>query len=165
MKSIAKYIIASSIIFTFHIPLQAEYIFLKDGSIHKGNITGDSADSIAIVDATKKRLTFRRSEIHRILYTELTMGKMLVQKKNGESFTAYMVDEDRESYTFRNELYRNIEFKVPRLDVLFLAERNPSGLNGEAGTDRIRLSWYHPYDKMERYNIYAKRGKQDKYVF
>jgi hypothetical protein len=75
-----------------------------------------------------------------------------------------MVDEDRESYTFRNELYRNIEFKVPRLDVLFLAERNPSGLKGEAGTDRIRLSWYHPYDKMERYNIYAKRGKQDKYV-
>ena len=164
MKFIYRNLLTSVLLLAFYLPLSAEYIFLKDGSIHKGNIISDSAGSVTIIDAAKKRRAFKRSEVIRILYTELTMGKMLVQKKNGESFTAYMVDEDRDSYTFRNELYKNVEFKVPRLDVLFLAERNPSGLKGEADTDRIELSWYHPYDKMEKYNIYTKNSKKDKYT-
>lgn len=164
MKFIYRNLLISVFLLAFYLQLSAEYIFLKDGSIHKGNIISDSAGSVAIIDETKKRLNFKRGEIHRILYTELSMGKMLVQKKNGESFTAYMVDEDRDSYTFRNELYKNVEFKVPRLDVLFLAERNPSGLKGEADTESIELSWYHPYDKMEKYNIYTKNSKKDKYT-
>jgi len=149
---------------TFALPLSAEYIFLNDGSIHKGSIVSEGAGSVTIFTDAKKRLTFSRNDIIRILYTELTMGKMLVQKKDGESFTAYMVDEDRDSYTFRNELYKNAEFKVQRRDVLFLAERNPSGLKGEADTESIELSWYRPYDKMDKYNIYTKNSKKDKYV-
>ena len=164
MKSIYRYLLISLLFLVYTPQLSAEYIFLKDGSIHKGSIISDSATSVVIIDEAKKRLTFKRGEIHRILYTELTKGKMLVQKKNGESFTAYMVDEDRDSYTFRNELYKNTEFKVPRLDVLFLAERNPSGLKGEADTESIKLSWYHPYDKMDKYNIYTKKSKKDKYT-
>jgi len=163
MKSLYKYIAVSLMLLTFALPLSAEYIFLNDGSIHRGSIVSEGAGSVTIFTDAKKRMTFRRSDIIRILYTDLTMGKMLVQKKNGESFTAFMVDEDRDSYTFRNELYKNAEFKVPRRDVLFLAERNPSGLKGETDTESIELSWYRPYDKMDKYNIYTKNNKKDKY--
>ena len=112
--------------------LHAEYIFIKDGSIIKGNIISDNTGAILFKTTDGKKQSIKRGDIMRILYTELTMGKILVQKKNGDNLTAFMVDEDRETYTFRNDLYKPQEFKLNRNEVLFVAERAPSGMKGEA---------------------------------
>ncbi len=144
-------------------PLFGEFVFLRDGSIIEGTVVKDEAASILLRDSEKKTRRIQRNEIMRILYTELNMGKIYVQKRDGKGITAFMVDEDRTTYTFRKELYDPAEFTLKRADVLFIAERNPSGLKGEAETDRVNLEWFPSYDPMKRYKIYIKK-KGEGYV-
>jgi len=146
-------------------PLFAEVVFLKDGSIISGEIISDSATSIYMRDNEKKRREIKRSDIMRILYTKLKMGKIYIQKRDGKGIVAYMVDEDQDSYTFRLDLFKPEEFTIKRSAVLFIAEKNPSGLqvSGEIKTDKISLVWEPPYDKVKRYNIYIKKNDKDKY--
>lgn len=146
-------------------PLLAEAVFLKDGSIIDGVIISDAASSVTLRLADKKTKQIPRSDIMRILYTELKMGKIYIQKRDGKGVVAYMVDEDRESYTFRLELYNPEEFTLKRSDVLFMAEKNPSGLqvDGVVGTDRVSLMWLPPYDAVKKYNVYIKKNDKDKY--
>ncbi|HNX25121.1 MAG TPA: fibronectin type III domain-containing protein [Spirochaetota bacterium] len=158
---------AALIIFTAvsEMPLLAEAVFLKDGSIVDGTIVSDGATSVTIRTDGKKTKQIPRSDIMRILYTELKMGKIYIQKRDGKGIVAYMVDEDRASYTFRMELYSPEEFTLKRSDVLFMAEKNPSGLqvDGTVGTDRVTLTWLPPYDAVKKYNVYIKKSDKDKY--
>lgn len=134
----------------------AETVFLKDGSIIEGRIISDAAGAVTVRDKDNKTRTVQRGNIMRILYTELFMGKVYVQKTDGKNVICYMVDEDRESYTFRKELFSPEEFKLKRDQVMFMARGNPSGLEGEADTDRVELKWFPPYNQVKRYHIYIK---------
>ena len=109
-------------------PLHAEFIFLKDGSIIDGQIIKDAPASITVRDKEKKVKTIPRNNIMRILYTELKMGKVYIQKRDGESIVAFIVDEDRNTYTIRTNRYKPLEIILKRIDILFIAEKNPSGL-------------------------------------
>lgn len=151
----------AGIIFTM--PLHAEFIFLKNGSIIEGNITKDSADSVNLHGKDGRDRVIPRNTIMRILYTSLKMGKIYIQKRDGEGLVAFMVDEDRDSYTFRKELYKPEEFTLQRSEVLFLAEKNPSGLKGVAETNSVSLTWLPPYDSVKHYNVYYSPDKKEKY--
>lgn len=142
--------------------LWAEYIFLKDGKIIKGSITDDLPGAV-VARVAGKRKRIRRSNIVRILYTELKMGKVYIRKRDGTKVIAFIVDEDRESYTCRKVLFSPEEFRLMRSDVLFIAEKNPSGLKGEAGFTEAELSWFPPYERVKVYNVYAKTHKKDEY--
>lgn len=146
-------------------PLSAEAVFLKDGSIIEGTIISDGAVSVTIRTEDKKTRQIQRSSIMRILYTELKLGKIYVQKRDGKGIVAHLVDEDRESYTFRRELFSPEEFTLKRNEVLFMAEKNPSGLqpDGEIGTDRVSLKWLPPYDPVKKYKLFIKKKHSDKY--
>lgn len=119
--------------------LFGEYVFLKDGQIREGTIVSENAASVVLRTADKKREVIQRRNIMRLLYTELYMGRVYVQKADGKGIVGYMVDEYRKTYTFRKELYRPEEFSLKDEEMLFIARRNPSGLQGEPETDRIRL--------------------------
>ena len=138
--------------------LFAEYVFLKDGSIVKCRIEAETATSITARMPDGKAVTFSPRNIIRILYTELYMGKIFVNKTDGTVIEAYMVDEDQTSYTFRKELYSPKEFTVKRDEVLFTTRKNPSGLSGEAKSDRIEITWKAPYTPVNKYKIYFKSG-------
>jgi len=137
--------------------IRPEVIFLKDGSLVQGSVTQDAAEYITVRKEDNKTEKILRKDIMRILYTKLNMGKIYVQKRDGKGLTAFIVDEDQESYTFRKELHSPAEFTLKRVDVLFIADRNPSGLKGEAETDRARLEWFPSYDPMKRYHVYIKK--------
>lgn len=141
----------------------AEFIFLKDGNIIEGKIIADEADTITLKTKAGKEQVIQRSHIMRTLYTNLNMSKLYVQKRNGESFVAYLVDEDRDDYRFRNELYKPVEFKVSRKEILFMAEKNPSALKGEPSSDAVKLSWLPPYGQVKTYKVYIKQNKGDEY--
>ena len=163
MNQIKTGIIYTIIIFFISaMPLMAEFLFLKDGSIIKGTIINETAQGITFRNEQNNVTMYPHNNIMRVLYTELNMGKIYVQMKTGKNFRGYMVDEDQKSYTFRNEIYNPQEFVVKRSDVLFMAERNPSGLTGESRHTNIVLNWFPPYDKMKFYNIYVK-GEKDKF--
>jgi hypothetical protein len=143
------------------VPLFSEYVFLKDGSIIDGAIISDSAESVTLRLKDNKIKQIPRKTIIRILYTELYMGKVYVQKTDGKNVICYLVDEDRETYTFRTELFNPEEFTIKREQVLFMARGNPTGLEGDAGTDQIRLKWFPPYNPVKKYRINIK-GPEDK---
>ncbi len=146
-------------------PLMAEYVFINDGSIIEGTIESDSATAVMIRTTDKKQKQILRKNIMRILYTELRMSKIYIQKRDGEGLVAFMVDEDRVSYTFRKDLYKPEEFVLNRTDVLFISEKNPSGLKvtGEIGTNSVSLAWLPPYDAVKQYNVYITKNKSGKY--
>ncbi|HOP62388.1 MAG TPA: fibronectin type III domain-containing protein [Spirochaetota bacterium] len=146
-------------------PLMAEAVFLKDGSIVEGSIISDSSASVTIRTLDKKNRRINRTDIMRILYTELKLGKIYVQKRDGKGIVAHLVDEDRDSYTFRKELFSTEEFTLKRSEVLFMAEKNPSGLqpDGDIETDRISLKWLPPYDPVKKYKLFIKKKQSDKY--
>ncbi len=144
-------------------PLSAEYIFIKTGEIIQGSIIADSVNSITVLTADRKRKKILRKNIIRILYTKLNMGKIYIQKRDGKGLEAYKVNEDQDSYTFRRVLNKPEEFTIKRSAILFIAEKNPSGLEGEAETDRLMLKWLPPYNKVKHYNVYIKSSEKKEY--
>ncbi|MBN2401070.1 MAG: fibronectin type III domain-containing protein [Spirochaetes bacterium] len=136
--------------------LFAEYVFLKDGSIVKCRIETETKTSITARLPNGKMTTFNPRNVLRILYTELYMGKIFVNKTDGTVIEAYMVDEDQTTYTFRKDLYKPQEFKIRRDEVLFTTRKNPSGLKGTARHDRIEITWNAPYTPVKNYKIYFK---------
>jgi hypothetical protein len=142
--------------------LNAEYIFMRDGKILQGTIVTDEANIIvARVGTETKKIP--RANIIRILYTDLNMGKVYIQKRDGTSVIVHIVDEDRMNFVCRKDLYSPAEFTLKRSEVLFVAEKNPSGLQGQADMTWVKLSWFAPYDPVSVYNIYIKSGKNGKY--
>lgn len=142
--------------------LFGENVFLRDGSIINGVITKENALTVTVKKKDGKSDTIPRGQIMRILYTQLNLGKIHVQMRNGRNFEAYIVDEDQASYTFRKALTSPQEQVVKRSDVLFIAERNPSGLAGTAETNKIDLTWYPPYNPVKTFRVYmAVKGMGD----
>ncbi len=156
MKNISRMAMVIAAGLCFLMPASGEYIFLRDGQIIEGTIVSESAKTVSLKKKDDKKETYQRENIMRILYTELYMGKVYVQKIDGKGVTGFMVDEDRLTYTFRRELNDPAEFTIPRDKVLFIARRNPAGLEGEAETDRIRLKWMPPYNQVKTYRLYIK---------
>ena len=159
----AKRILIAVIVLFVTLPLSAEYLFLNDGSIIKGRIIAETPGRITFrSDEDKKVTRYPRADVMRVLYTEINMGRVYVQLRTGEVHRVFMVDEDRTTYTFRKKLYEPEEFKVKRENVLFMAERNPTGLTGgEPEVDRIELEWLPSFEDMRYYNVYYKKKGED----
>jgi len=164
---IRKILIAAAAVFTIGqaLPLMAEYVFLKDGSFIEGSVISDTAAFTTVRTTDNKQKKIARDDIMRIVYKKLKMNKIYIQKRDGKGVVAFLMDEDRDKYTFRLELNKPEEFDILRDDILFMSEKNPSGLqtDGDIGTDRVNLKWLPPYDKVKEYRIYIKKNAEDKY--
>ncbi len=146
--------------------LRAEYIFLKDGQIKQGEITSETADTVVLKGIDKKTAAIKRDVILRILYTEIYLGKVFVQKNDGKNIVCYMVNEDRETYTFRLDLYKNDEFILQREEVLFIARGNPSGLSmtSDPEFETVAVKWFPPYNQVKVYRVYVKSESDANFV-
>lgn len=144
--------------------LRAEYVFLKDGSIHEGKIINDTAAAVTMQPkqggAVKK---FNRTQVMRILYTEIYLGKHFIRLNTGEMIEAYQVDEDSENLTFRKDLTSPQEFTIKRSNVLFMTRTNPTGLEGKPNLKEITLTWIAPFQAPRYYQVYMKERKEDTY--
>jgi hypothetical protein len=157
---LTRFFLLISILFTLcGSALRAEYVFLKDGSIIKCTVESETPKGTVVRLPDGKMKSFSPKEIIRTLYTDLYMGKIHIQKVDGSTVEAYMVDEDQQSFTLRKDLYKPVEFILKRDEVLFTTRKNPIGLEGTAETDRLILKWKPPYTPMKEYNIYIKSGK------
>jgi len=91
----------------------------------------------------------------------ITSAHVEVQQKDGKVFNAYLITEDKDGYTFRNDLERPEDFNVKRSDVQYITGQYPSALRGTAGTGSIELKWFAPYETASEYNIYTKRKGEE----
>lgn len=92
------------------------------------------------------------------------MGRQVVRLASGENISAYLVDEDKESYTFRKDIRKPEEFRVMRDDVIFIARMHPASLSGLSGKNRLYLNWNNPYLMPKFYQIYTKGPNQDSFL-
>lgn len=145
--------------FVILVPLQAEFVFLKDGSIIDGKIISDEADSITIRQKDQKINTIARTDLIRIIYTDLYMGKVFVRLTTGEVVEGYQIDEDRDNYTFRKEINKPEEFTLSRKKVMFIARTNPTDLSSEASIERIVITWSPPFKPAKSYKVYMREIK------
>ncbi len=158
-----KTIIISAILgFTLASPLTAEFVFITDGSILQGNVIGDTAGAITFAVKNGGTKVIPRNKIMRILYTEFYMGKIFVNKIDGTVIEVYMVDEDTNTYTFRKDITKPVEFIIKREEVLFTTRTNPVGLTGKASSETISIEWKAPYTPVRHYKVYVRSGNEYK---
>jgi hypothetical protein len=169
------------------IPLRAELVFLIDGSIIEGEIVENVKESITmkvykggyfiigskvedvrelmtIKDNYNRLLVIGRSNILRIR-PSVEMGKVYIQRRNGEGISAYIVDESNTSYTLRTDLGNLDEFIIKKSDIFFISNSAPSDLQGFLYTNQIYLTWTKPQISVKHYKVYYTTGKNEKYKF
>ncbi|MBN2078843.1 MAG: fibronectin type III domain-containing protein [Spirochaetes bacterium] len=134
----------------------AEYVFLKNGTILRGSIMGETGSFMRVRSPGSETRVIQRSHILRVLYAELYLGRMVVRLTDGSVIEAYMVDENADCYTFRNSLEDPLEFTIPRKRVLFMARTNPTDLTGKSLPRSLRLTWNSPYRRPSFYRIYLR---------
>ncbi|MFH0977456.1 MAG: fibronectin type III domain-containing protein [Spirochaetota bacterium] len=149
------------IIICIPVAARTEFVFKKDGSIIKGIIQNDEAKVILLKDEAGLMHRIDRRNIMRIIYTNLYMGKVFIRLTDGSVKEGYRVDENQDTYTFREKLYEPKEFTIPREKVLFLARTNPNELSGKAATDSADLKWVAPFLPPDEYNVYLKSPDKD----
>ncbi len=147
----------------FTSPAGAEHLFLKNGKIITGKIVNENAARFTVRTEDGKTVTVERADIMRIQYANIYLGRQYVRLTDGRVIESYLVDEDQDSYTFRNELFNTEEFTVPRSKVLFFARSNPTNLDGTPDTDSISLKWDPPYKTPKYYKVYLKQEAQPRY--
>jgi hypothetical protein len=138
--------------------LRAEFVFLKKGEIIEGTVITDAPAAVTIRDKDKKVSTFKKTDILRIHFAKIYIGKVYIQKTDGTNIVGFVVEENSENYILRSELNNPKEFILKREEVLFIARGNPSGLksDGDAKTNSIALKWFQPYNPVQRYYIFLK---------
>jgi hypothetical protein len=138
------------------VPAAAECVFLKNGGIIRGRITGENGTSITVKPVDGAARTIGRGQVLRTLYTDIYLGRVVVRLTDGTSREAYIVDENADSYIFRDQLDRVEEYAVPRKKVLFIARTNPTDLRGRTDTTSIWVTWYPPYKPPKSYRVYYR---------
>ncbi|MBN1498512.1 MAG: fibronectin type III domain-containing protein [Spirochaetes bacterium] len=154
-----KLILLAALVFILlSTPLFAEFVFLTNGAIIEGKIIKDGDDTITIRTNDRKTVEIRRNTIMRILYTDLYMGKIFVNKIDGTVLEVYMVDENKDTFTFRKDLFKPEEFTLRRDEVLYTVRTNPVALKGVVDKQTVRIDWKAPYISVKKYRVYINSG-------
>ena len=143
-------------------PLRAEMVFLTDGSIINGEIIISVDKSITLKDDYNRLHEIQRTNIIRIRPSE-KIGKVYIQKRNGEGIYAYIVDENKFFHILRTELYNPNEFTIEKSDVIEILDFVPDNLNGVSESNQIYLTWSKPRASVLSYKIYYSTVANGKY--
>lgn len=103
--------------------LAAESVFLKDGSIVEGRVVRENDREVQLALSAGGRSSIPRGEILRTVYHEEYKQKRFIYLMSGEMIEGFIVDEDRETYTYRRDLASARENRVARSKVDFISKR------------------------------------------
>jgi hypothetical protein len=99
------------------VSLSAESVFLKDGSIIEGRIVKDNAKIVQLTLPDDTTQEIQRSAILRILYHDNYKNRRFLTKTDGSVIEIYIVDEDKQTYTYRTDLANSEEMKISKAEV------------------------------------------------
>ncbi|MDA3822122.1 MAG: fibronectin type III domain-containing protein [Bacteroidales bacterium] len=162
-RTLTAMFVALTFLFLLSEPLTAAYLFLKDGTIIKGTVRTQNTRTLTFKNNKGKVKTYNQRKVMRVIYNKLSLNLIFIQLKDGTTMRMYKVAEDQNTYTFRKDIKKPQELKVDKENILFITERNPTGLRGKTSYETVDLTWFPPFDKMEFFNVYVKGPKQKKY--
>jgi sRNA-binding regulator protein Hfq len=115
----------SGIIISMPLYLKAESVFLKDGSIIKGTITGGDDFRISL-STDRENIKIERKDILRILVHERYRDRIYLTQVNGVTIEGYIVNEDNIQVTLRSSLDSSEEINIPREKIETISLKKPS---------------------------------------
>lgn len=116
--------------------LFAESVFLKDGSIVEGKIAKETDAEIQITLKTKEQRSLPRRDVLRTVYHDEYRQLRYIHLLNGDVLEGFIVDEDRESYTYRKDLASNKENRVAKTKVDFVSKNRVAARAGRDGAEK-----------------------------
>jgi hypothetical protein len=116
--------------------LYAESVFLKDGSIVEGKIAKETDVEIQITLKTKEQRSLPRRDVLRTVYHDEYRQLRYIHLLNGDVLEGYIVDEDRESYTYRKDLASNKENRVAKAKIDFVSKNRVAARAGKDGAEK-----------------------------
>ena len=131
-------------VIVFPVPIWAESVFVKDGSIVEGTVDSENDKRVVVKlsDNTKKEI--KRADIIRIAYGDEYKTKSFIYKKDDTLLEGYIVDENRETYTVRTNITSIVEIQIPRKSVRAIAD------------ERIKEKAATPVESPYNFRYYAK---------
>jgi sRNA-binding regulator protein Hfq len=115
----------SGIVITMPAYLYPESVFMKDGSIIEGRITGGDDYKISL-STNQDMNTIERKDILRILVHDRYRDKIYLTQTNGVTIEGYIVNEDNIHITLRTNLSSGEEINIPREKIETISRKSPS---------------------------------------
>lgn len=138
-------LIVSLIVIIFAIalslPLFAESIFLKDGSIIEGDIIKETDKAMDVKLPDGKKMTIQRKDVLRTLLSNAYKTKMYIMKNDKTVLPVYIVEEDNDKYVCRKDLYSTDEFVVNKDEVMFISKVAPETIISDKGKEKKVTSY------------------------
>ncbi len=116
--------------------LHAESVFLKDGSIVEVKIIKETDAEIQVVLKNKEQRSLPRRDVLRTVYHDEYRQLRYIHLLNGDVLEGFIVDEDRESYTYRKDLASNKENRVAKTRVDFVSKNRVAARAGKDGAEK-----------------------------
>jgi hypothetical protein len=129
------------------VQLSAESVFLKDGSIFEGSVQKEVNKKIVLKLSNGTQKEFDKSSIIRVLYHDTYKDRRRLTKMDGSVMDVFIVDEEKDSYTYRIDLSSPKEIKIAKADVDSISKRKIASKyfkdngNGTLTDTRTGLVW------------------------
>jgi sRNA-binding regulator protein Hfq len=115
----------SGIIISTPLNLKAESVFLKDGTIIEGRITGGDDFNLTLSSGQDTK-SIERKDILRILVHGRYRDRIYLTQINGITIEGYIVNEDNIQVTLRSSLDSSEEINIPREKIETISLKKPS---------------------------------------
>lgn len=103
----------------------AESLFITDGSILEGEIIREDKISVTLKTETGITSTIPRLKVIRVLYNEEYKEKRFIVKMDETIIEAYIVEETRDTYIYRKNLYSPEEVVLKKNEIDYIARKDP----------------------------------------
>lgn len=106
--------------------LFSESVFMKNGAIAEGRISGGDDKKISINLISGETINVDRKDILRVLVHSRYKDKIYLTKTDGVTFEGYIVNEDNEIYILRAAIDSADEIRIPRESVETISTKKAS---------------------------------------
>jgi hypothetical protein len=103
--------------------LKAEAVFMNDGSIIEGKVIQDTDKYISFKPLTDPARVIQRKDIIRIIYSNDYKNKVYIYKMDNSLIEGYIVYEDKDNYTIRENLSARNELIVSKEKVNSISKK------------------------------------------
>jgi len=102
-------------------PAFPESVFMKDGSIVEGTVTGESDSYVKLKGKDNKVREIPRRKVLRVTFDQAFKKTVYLKRSSGKTIEGHVVDENATEYTIRENLDSPAEYIVEKKDIIAIS--------------------------------------------
>jgi len=99
-------------------PVFSESVFMKDGTIIEGTVTGETDSFVKLKGKDKTVREIPRSRVLRVSFDSAYKKTVYLKRSSGKTVEGHIVEETAAEYTIRENLDSPAEYKIEKKDVV-----------------------------------------------